>query len=88
MPAYPFGGHPTLEEYLCWARECGCKTNSGVIVDPDEGPYSVTHIINSDDDRYAIEVGTQANERLAPTTVARLDRRLGMKSPWNPGEGF
>ncbi len=40
----------------------------------DDGPSS--HV--------RIDVGTQHNDRLLPTTIARLDRRLGVKSPWFP----
>jgi hypothetical protein len=29
-----------------------------------------------------IEAGTELDDYLVPTTVDRLDRRLGLKSPW------
>jgi hypothetical protein len=32
--------------------------------------------------RWVIEAGTLPDEHLTPTTVGRLDRRLGLTSPW------
>ena len=81
MGAHPFGGHPTLARYIAWARTEGCEAQSGLIQDPDGGMVEYTKI-TAPNGKWVIEVGTTANERLAPTTVGRLDRRLGLKSPF------
>ena len=78
--AQPFGNHPTLGEYLAWAREQGCSVQWGV--NPATG-QSVTRIVSPDGKRWVIaESGMPQSERLLPTTIARFDRRLGLKSPW------
>jgi hypothetical protein len=38
--------------------------------------------IEASDGKWVVEVGTEQHEFLAPTTVSRLDRRLGLKSPF------
>lgn len=78
MP-HPFGGHPRFGEYLRWARKQGCKVESGVDYETATG---ITRIVTADGKRWAIEVGTQHSEHLLPTTIARLDRLLGLESPW------
>ena len=79
MVAHPFGGHPTLYEYCQWAIREGCKVTSAVATDPDGRPTTVT-IIEAPDGRKAAEIDTQMDDRLVPTTITRLDRRLGLKS--------
>lgn len=80
--AQPFGGHPTLGQYLAWARGEGCKVTQGYTHAPDGRPYSVTHIVSPDGERWVFDIGTQQSDYLVPTTIARLDRRLGMRSPY------
>lgn len=80
MAAYPFGGHPTLAEYCHWARQHGCAVDCGVSV---RGRRSVrmTRIV-APGGRWAVEVGTDDDDRLEPSAVGRLDRRLGLNSPF------
>jgi hypothetical protein len=69
---------PTFAQYLTWASEKGCVIESGVVT---EESINVTKI-TAPSGRIAVEIGTQHYERLTPTTVGRLDRRLGLLSPW------
>lgn len=78
MVAFPFGGHPTLAEYVAWALTQGCKVQSGV---DTENSIVVTKIV-APSGKWVIEPGTRHNDRLMPTTIGRLDRRLGLISPW------
>lgn len=75
----PFGNHPTLGQYLGWACGAGCSTKHGVTV----GYQSVVRVLSPDGSRHLSIVGLNHDERLAPTTVARFDRRLGLKSPFS-----
>jgi len=76
--AAPFGGHPTFARYLEWAREQGCTYHSGV---DTKRSISLTRIV-APSGKWVIEAGTQVGDYLTPTTVGRLDRRLGLTSPW------
>jgi hypothetical protein len=49
---------------------------------PDGTEEIVTHIIHPATGRWASEVGTEQGEYLASTTIGRLDRQLGIKSPF------
>jgi hypothetical protein len=80
MPAAPFGGHPTLVEYLRWVKGEGCTTLTGYIATAD-GALPWTRI-EAPNGSWVVEVGTEQWEFLSPTTVGRLDRRLGIKSPF------
>ena len=42
----------------------------------------ITHNVSG---RIVVQGGVNQNEYLTPSVVARLDRRLGLVSPWNPG---
>ncbi len=81
MAAFPFGGHPQFADYCDWALQQGCKVQSGYTVTPDGKTMSVTRI-TAPSGKWVYEVGTQQGEFLVPTTIARLDRRLGLKSPF------
>lgn len=76
--AAPFGGHPTFAQYLDWAVKQGCKVQHGV---DTELSINLTKI-TAPSGRWVIEGGTRANDFLTPTAVGRLDRRLGLISPW------
>jgi hypothetical protein len=79
----PFGGHPTLGQYIAWARSQGCNVQSGYATTVDGHVEPLTKIsAPPNGKRWVIEVGTGQNEYLTPTRVAQLDRRLGLKSPW------
>lgn len=45
------------------------------------GPVLMTRVVTPAG-RHVIVVDYDQNERLVPTFVAYLDRRLGLKSPW------
>lgn len=80
--AVPFGGHIRFSQYLEWARlEQGCDYKSGVITNSSGRPFTTT-TIEAPSGRWTVEVGTQHNEFLAATTIDRLDRKLGLKSPF------
>lgn len=82
MPA-PFGRHTTLEMYLAWAEQrAGCKTHYRYVKAEDGKPYCVVTIYSGDGKRWVVEVGTLPTDYLAPTTIARFDRRLGVTSPF------
>ena len=75
--AYPFGGHPSFAQYLEWAAsqesaEHGVNTQHSIGVTKITAPSG----------KWVIEAGTLPNDYLAPTAVGRLDRRLGLVSPW------
>jgi len=75
--AVPFGNHPTLGQYLAWIAECGGASQSGYA-----RGQNYTKITTSEG-RHAV-VGIDQNERLVPTMVSFLDRRLNVTSPWHP----
>ena len=79
MVAFPFGGHPTFGQYLQWAAEQGCKVQRGVDTAASIG---VTKIISPDGKKWVVQAGTLPTDYLTPTDVGRLDRRLGLLSPW------
>ena len=81
MSAYPFGGHPTLAQYIAWARTQGCKAQSGVMSEDDGTMVTVTKIV-APSGRWVVASEGQT-ERLDPSSLSRLDRRLGLKSPFS-----
>ena len=80
MPSHPFQPHPTFAEYLHWAEQQGCSVNTGHV---STVPFiRITHPATG---RIVVQGGVEQTEYLTPSIVARLDRRLGLVSPWNPG---
>lgn len=79
--AYPFGGHPRLVEYIHWANSQGCRTDFGVMTDDAGRPFGTTRITAASG-KAVLLVDMDQTERLAPTSIARLDRRLGLTSPF------
>lgn len=78
--AFPFGDHPTFAHYLHWAESVGCKVQSGIEPDDEGRPIAVTRIV-SPNGSWVIDA-TDQREFLLPTSIWRLDRRLGIKSPF------
>jgi hypothetical protein len=79
VSAFPFGGHPTFSAYLTWAVQTAkCKVHTGYT---KNSKLSRTRIV-APSGKHVIVVGVKQSERLAPTFVAYLDRRLGLKCPW------
>jgi hypothetical protein len=78
--AAPFGGPLTLGAYVRWAQQQGCTIRRSAVLDDKGDALAVVMISNGD--RWVTEIGTQLDEYIVPTTVARFDRRLGLKSPF------
>lgn len=76
--AFPFGGHPTFRDYITWAVQQGCAVQSGVDTEHSIGLTKIT----APSGKWVIEAGLLPTDCLEPTTVGRLDRRLGLTSPW------
>src|SRR3954466_5325867 len=80
--AFPFGGHPTLGRFVEWARENGCRSEIKLRTHTETGrPYRALEIFSPQGGRSVI-VDPDMEEHLAPSTVAYLQRRLGIKSPF------
>lgn len=80
--SFPFGGHPTLAEYIDWIRrEHGGEAKSGFATGSDGGAHALTKI-TLPNNKSVVVVGCKQTERLVPSTVGYLDRRLGVTSPW------
>ena len=78
----PFGGPPTLAQYIAWARSVGCAVKYGTTVASDGRPSRIVLIESPDGTRWVPIVEMRDAEYLVPTTIARLDRRLGLTSPF------
>lgn len=77
--AYPFGGHPTLAEYMRVNQNAGLQRPKRIHARarrPDPSVNQHQCIIK----RWVVVVGIKQNERLVPTMVEYLDRRLGLTS--------
>ena len=81
MVSFPFGGHPLFAQYIAWAKSVGCEVQSGYVTGPAGGAHSITRIVSPDGKKWVIEA-TDQKEYLTPTTISRLDRRLGLTSPF------
>jgi len=60
VAAFPFGGHPTLGDYLRWAQSVGCTVQSSYGRTADGEMVLVTRI-EAPDGRWVVEVGTEQN---------------------------
>lgn len=79
--SHPFGGHPTLQSFVEWVTDNGCTVEVKVRARKRDGlPYRVLEV-TSETSRVAI-VDPNMNERLAPSEIAYLQRRLGIKTPF------
>lgn len=79
--AAPFGGHPTLAHYIVWLREQGGRVESGFATD-SKGKMHVVTKLTADNGKVVIVTGVKQEERLVPTMIGYLNRRLGLTSPW------
>lgn len=79
--SYPFGGHPTLERFIEWACQHGCTLENKVRSRSSGEAYELMIIRNGDGARVVIAKPDMA-ERLAPSQVAYLQRRLAIKTPF------
>jgi hypothetical protein len=80
--AVPFGGHPPLERFVEWAKGVGCKVEIKVRTHAVHGrPYKSLEITGPGGAQVAIANPNMA-EHLAPSMVAYLQRRIGLRSPF------
>jgi hypothetical protein len=56
----------------------GCTVDSGV----DTMQSILVTKITAPSGKSVVEAGTLHTDRLTPTTIGRIDRRLGLVSPW------
>lgn len=77
--AGPFVQFPSFAEYIAWARDKhNCTINSGYMASPN-GRMNTTVRILAPNGKWTVEVMGQ-DERLTPSIILRLDRRLGLQS--------
>ncbi len=69
---------PTVADYLAWARAQGCQVTLTQVPSGDN-LYQLARIVAAQG-AAVTEVFIQDSDPLMSTTVARLDRRLGLKS--------
>src|SRR6516165_2751925 len=73
---------PTFAKYLQWATDvAGCLVYPRYRHTRDGNMETITRI-EAPSGRSVTEIGLEQNDRLPPTTIGRLDRRLGLKSPF------
>lgn len=75
--AHPFGGHPTLQQYLEWLRSEGFEYRSGIsgfdtVIRVEKEGKPLLHIWK-----------VPMEEYLTPSMVDAYDRRLGVDSPFS-----
>lgn len=80
--SFPFGGHPNLATYIVWLQGTHQGTaQSGYTTDAKGKSHALTKL-SLPNGKSVVVVGMSQSEFLAPSMVAFLDRRLGIKSPW------
>lgn len=81
----PFGGHPRLRDFVEWAtRDGGCTGQVKTRAHSQTGqPYQSLELTAPSGAQVAL-ADPDLDERLAPSQVTYLNRRLGLKSPF-PG---
>lgn len=80
--SFPFGGHPTLKQFLSFAQEHGCTAKLVTRTARDGHAYQVLEI-RSNKGGNAVLVEPDETEHLTPSTVTYLQRRLGIKTPFS-----
>lgn len=80
--AFPFGGHPTLADYLAWVREGHGFTAETGVAHTASGKMVPIIRISKQGGPSVVVPGIKQTDRLAPSQVGQLDRRLGLNSPW------
>lgn len=80
--AVPFGGHPTLPDIIDWARANGCAVETKVRTHAITGqPYESVEISNPKGGSVVL-ADPGDGERLEPSMVAYIQRRLGLRTPF------
>lgn len=81
--AFPFGGHPRLADYIGQARkDHSAVAQSGSAASSEGKSYEVTKISIPKTGRSVVVVGVKQTDKIAPSMVGYLDRRLDISSPW------
>lgn len=80
--AGPFGGHPTLQEYLNWLRQQGFGYKTGY-ADLEDRSILLISVQNSDGEDVYIIGDRVMEERLAPREVTYYDSIFGVNSPFS-----
>jgi len=80
--AFPFGGHPTLADYIGQARHDHKATAQSIVAQDDDGNAVTAHRIQLPNGVSTIVVGIEQTDHLTPTDIGSLDRRLGIQSPY------
>jgi hypothetical protein len=79
--AVPWGGHPTLDRFLEWAKENGCTGETKVRTDQTGRAFTSLELEGPHGGRVAMVVSAM-DERLVPSQIAYMQRRLGLKTPF------
>ncbi|MDE0048672.1 MAG: hypothetical protein OXO52_02720 [Rhodospirillales bacterium] len=79
MAAFPFPNFPTYQQYADWLGGNGIRVEFDV---NEWGRYMLAS--HADGSRHTIERHLEPKTPLVPSTVERIDLRLGVVSPWNP----
>jgi hypothetical protein len=78
----PFGGHPQLRGFIEWAEGVGCTVEIKVRTHAVHGrPYKSLEITGPKGGHVAV-ANPDLDEYLAPSIVAYLQRRIGVRSPF------
>jgi hypothetical protein len=81
MAAHPFGGHPTLGDLVEWVKQNKCKSEMKVRTNNAGRAFTSLEIFGPTGGSVAI-ANPDLNERLAPSQVAHIQRRLAIKLPY------
>lgn len=80
--AHSFGRHPTLADYMVWARDTHGFVASCGFATTKNGRTVPTVRIGKDGGPSAIIPGMKQTDFLTASVIGSLDRRLGVTSPW------
>lgn len=80
--AFPFGGHPTLADYIGQARHDHNATAKSGTASSEDGKAECITRIEMPNGNVLVVVGILQSERLTPTDIGMFDRRLGIISPY------
>jgi len=79
VAAFPFRDFPTYQQYADWLDGNGIQVEFGT---NEWGRYMFAS--RADGSLHTFERHLDPNTPLVPSTVERIDLRLGVVSPWNP----
>lgn len=79
--AHNFGGHPTLMRFIEFSQSVGCSASAYTRVSRSGKASHILKIENSNGGQVLIE-DPDYTERLTPSFITYLQRRLGIKTPF------